>query len=259
MRIRVDFGRIFPGLVLFFLGLVLLVVLALVALVAFLFSFVAGSGGVLEAVLELTIIPALLIVAGIVTMLTGVSWWGAGGESWVAGVAKARALEDRMRVSARVGEVVGVAISLIVFFFLYENQLRGVAFFTSAFDLQAAFYFYGPLFTGMILSLARAAYGHRNGIRPFDAVNALFLTVAALWLLAVFPFDFTHFGDMFPTSIQFLFGWLNNGVGRVLFILAAFGSSINFVYTTVLYLSVRHHLHASHSTLGTSPRPAPAP
>ncbi|HKT21405.1 MAG TPA: hypothetical protein VJR06_02100 [Nitrososphaerales archaeon] len=244
MRFRADFGRIFPGLILFLVGLVVLVILGLAAVVAFLFSFVAGSGGVLAVLLELTIVPALLIVAGIVTILTGVSWRSDGSYGWISGVARARALEDRMRLSSRVGEVFGVAITLIVFFFLYENQLRGVPFFAPNFDAYASFYFYGPLFTGIVLSLARAAYGHRNGIRPLDAVNALFLVVAAFWLLSVFPFDFTHFGDMFPASIQFVFGWLSNDIGRLLFVLAGIGASINFVYTAVLYLGVRHQLHA---------------
>lgn len=230
-----------PGLVLFLVGLVLLVILALVAVVAFLFSFAAGSGSVLAAALELTAVPALLIAAGVVTILTGVSWWR-GGDGWFSGVARARALEDRIRVGQRVGEVVGVVISLIVFFFLYENQLRGVAFFTSGFGFQAEIYFYGPLFTGMILSLARAVRGRRNAIRPLDALNALFLVVAASWLLSAFPFDFSHFGDMFPASIQFLFWWLGNDIGRLFLILAAIGSSINFIYTTVVYISVRHHL-----------------
>lgn len=255
MKIKIDFGRVFPGIVLFLVGLVLLVVLALVALVAFLFSFLAGSGAVLEAILELAIVPALLIAAGIVTILTGISWWGGGG-GWLSGVARAKALEDHMRISSRVGEVVGAIISLIVFFFLYENQLRGVAFFTPSFGSQASIYFYGPLFTGIILSLARAVLGYRNKVRPFDAMNALFLVVAALWLLAVFPFDFAHFGDMFPSPIQFLFGWLSNPIGRFLFILGAIGSSINFVYTTALYTSLRHHTHVMRTPTESPPSPA---
>lgn len=252
MKIRVDFGRVFPGLILLFVGLVLLVALGIVALVAFFFSFIAGSGEVITTASELTIIPALMMIAGIVTILTGVSWWG-GKESWLSGVAGARATEDRMRLSARAGEVVGVVISLIVFFFLYENQLRGVAFFAATFGMQAGIYFYGPLFTGMILSLARAAHGRRNRIRPFDAINALFLTVAALWLLAVFPFDFAHFGDMFPASVRFVFSWLDNDIGRLLLVLTGIGGSVNFIYTTVLYLAVRPRLHAVWNAPTNSP------
>ena len=56
-RFRVDFGRVFPGLLLFLVGLVLLVILGLVAAVAFLFSFISWSGGVLAAALGLMVIP----------------------------------------------------------------------------------------------------------------------------------------------------------------------------------------------------------
>ena len=100
----------------------------------------------------------------------------------------------------------------------------------------------------MILSLARAAYGRRNALRPFDCVNALFLAVASFWLYSAFPFDFSHFGEMFPSSIQFLFGWLNNDIGHVLLALAGAVSLINMVYTLFLYSAVRGHLR--HQTTG---------
>lgn len=242
MNFRVDFGRIFPGVLMVIAGLIILVALLLVAVVAFFFSFLSGWGSVLGSALELTLVPAFLIIGGIVTILTGVTWWGKREEGWLSRTAKARAMEDRMRISARAGEVFGVFVSVIVFLFLYENQLRGVAFFTPEFGGTAQFLFYAPLFTGMALSLARALYGHRNGVRPLDSLNALFLAVSAFWLLSIFPFDFTHLGDMFPTSIQFMFGWLDNAIGRILFTLAGLGSLLSFVYTAFLYSSVRGQL-----------------
>lgn len=241
MKFRIDFGRVFPGMILIFAGLFLLACLVLVAVVVFLFSFMAGAQSTLGFVLQVMLIPALMIAGGVLLGLTGVSWWGTG---WFSGVAKARALKDRVRYSERVGEVFGVAVTFVIFLFLYENQLRGVAFFTSEFDLQAQFFFYAPLFTGMVLSLARAVYGHRNGIRPFDSLNAIFLAASAFWLLQVFPFDFAHLGDMFPPVTQFLFSWVTNDIGRLLFVLAGLGSLINFMYTLVLYSSVRGQLIA---------------
>lgn len=131
---------------------------------------------------------------------------------------------------------------MLVLLFLYENQLRGVAFFTASFGAAEQFFFYGPLITGMVLSLARALNGRRNGIRPFDSLNALFLAAAAFWLLSVFPFDFRHFADMFPTSVKFLFEWLTNDIGRFLFFIAGFFAVINFAYTAFLYFVVRGQL-----------------
>ena len=242
MKFRIDFGRVFPGLLLLISGLLLIVVLMLVALVAFLFSFLAGSEEALGIALELMLVPVVLIAAGVIAILTGVSWRGKGGAGRFSGIARARAARDRIRLSGRVGEIVGIVFSVIVFLFLYENQLRGVAFFASTFGSTAQFFFYAPLFIGMALSLARALHGRRNAIKPFDALNALFVAVAAFWLLSVFPFDFTRFGDMFPVSIQVLFGWITNGVGRALFTLAGIASVLKFFYTVILYLAVRGKL-----------------
>lgn len=242
MRFRIDFGLVFPGLILFICGLVVLAVLALAAVVGFFFSFLPGWEAVGGVILQLTLIPGALLVAGVIVMVSGVSWWGSG-ESWWSRIARARASEDALPFSQRVGEIFGIAVTTIVFLFLYLNQLRGVAFFTSAFGATEQFLFYAPLFVGMALSLARAVYGHKNGLRPFDSVNALFLAFAAFWLLSVFPFDFTHLGDMFPSAIQFLFSWIPNDLGRLLLFIAGIGSLANFVYTTALYTAVRNQLH----------------
>ncbi|MDG7007736.1 MAG: hypothetical protein JRN06_05790 [Nitrososphaerota archaeon] len=242
MKVKIDFGRILPGLLLVALGLVLIAIFLIVAIVTFLFSFIPGLGGAAMAALELMLLPALLIAVGVVMVLTGISWWGKAGDSWFSGWAGRRAMKDRLRVSERTGELFGVVIAVIVFLFIYENQLRGAAFFAPSFGSLAQFFFYAPLFTGMILSFGRAVYGRRNAIRPFDSLNMLFLAVSAFWLLSVFPFDFSRFGEMFPSAIQFVFGWLNNAIGRVLFALAGVASLVNMVYTAVLYSAVRGQL-----------------
>ena len=241
MKVRIDFGRVLPGILLAVAGLVLVAILLIVAVIAFLFSFL-GLGGVATVALELLLIPAVFIAAGVITVLTGVSWWSKEGEGWFSGWAGRRALKDRMRISERTGEVFGVAISLVIFLFLYENQTHGAAFFTSSFGSTAEFFFYGPLFVGVVLSLARAMYGHRNAIRPFDSLGALFLAAASFWLLSAFPFDFSRFGELFPSSIQFIFGWLSDDIGRILFTLAGVAALANSVYTAFLYSSVRGHL-----------------
>ena len=242
MKVKIDFGRVLPGLLLVVAGLVLIVIFLIVAVVGYLFSFVSGFGGAATTAVELMLLPALLIAVGVITVLTGVSWWEREGDSWFSGWAGRRAMKDRLRISERTGELFGVVISIVVFLFLYENQLRGAAFFTSSFDSTAQFFFYGPLFTGMALSFARAIHGRRNAIRPFDCLNMLFLAVAAFWLLSSFPFDFSRFGELFPSGVQFVFGWLSNDIGRALFILAGVASLINVGYTAVLYTAVRGDL-----------------
>jgi hypothetical protein len=242
MKVRVDLGRVVPGLIFFLAGLLILFLLAIIAAVAFLFSFNPTAEWVLQGVLELTLIPALFIAAGVVTILTGVRWWGKGGTGWLSGVAEARARVDQMTIGQRAGELVGVGISLIIVLFLYANQLRGAAFFKPDFGATAQFYFYAPPIAGMALSFARAVYGRRNPIRPLDCVLAAFTAVAAFWLLSAFPFDFSLFGEMFPPSIQFLFWWVGDWAGRTVLFLVGVASGLNFIYTAVLYAAVRSRL-----------------
>ncbi len=242
MRVRVDFGRVLPGILLFLTGLVLLVILVIVALVSFIFSFIPVLNGVLQASLELMFLPALLMAGGVIVILTGVSWWSRGWEGWFSGIARTRAMKDRLNLPERIGEFIGVAVSLIIFLFFYENQLRGAAFFTADFGIAEQFFFYGPLIVGAALWLAIALSGRRNEVRPFTSLNALFMAVAAFRLLSVFPFDFTHFADMFPSSIQFVFGWLTNDIGRLLIAVAGVLSIINFVVTAFLYFAVKGQL-----------------
>ncbi len=148
---------------------------------------------------------------------------------------------DRLKVSSRTGEILGVVIAAIVFLFPYENQLRGVKFFTNGFAPTEQLVFYGPKFNGMVMSLTRAILGRRNAVWPSDSPNALFLAFSASWLLIVFPFEFPHFADMFPAAIQFIFGRLTNDIGRFLFSLA-FISIANCLWTATLYLAVRGQL-----------------
>jgi hypothetical protein len=256
VKIKVDFGRVLPGILLLLSGLLILAVLLVVAVVTYLFSFIPVSDQILHASVEMMLLPMFLITGGVLILLTGVNWWGTGGEGWLGGIGAARARMDRLRLSNRVGEAFGAIIAFVVFLFLYENQARGVAFFASTFDGTAAFFFYGPLLAGILLSLARAAYGRRNAIRPFDSLNALFLAVSAFWLLSSFPLDFTHLADMFPSAIQFIFSWLTNDVGRLLLFVAGIASLANFAYTSSLYVVVRGHM-ARMQEVSLSPRSRP--
>jgi hypothetical protein len=242
MPTRIDLGRVIPGVVLILVALAVFAVLLGVAVLAFLFFFVPGSGDILRAALGLLVVPLVIFVAGVLAVATGVSWWRPGGRGWFSGVARARAAEDRMHLGQRIGELVGVGISLLIISFLYANQARGVAFFAPSFGPSAEFYFYGPAITGMVLSVARAVLGRRNALRPLDAVQALFFAAASFWLFSVFPFDFTHLADLFPSSIAFMFAWIPNWLGRALFLFAGLASLLNCAYTIAMFARVRARL-----------------
>jgi hypothetical protein len=185
------------------------------------------------------------MLSGGIIMFSGVSGWGSlGAHGWSSGLVARRARKDRLRASERVGEVIGVVVSVFFFLFLYENFLRGVPFFTSAFGPSEQLLFFGPLLSGVLISLLRAIHGRRNALRPLDVLQAIFWAVAAFWLLSVFPFDFTHFPEMFPASIRFAISWVSNDLYAFLLLLAGIGSIANAAYTAVLYSLVRGSLSA---------------
>ena len=99
---------------------------------------------------------------------------------------------------------------------------------------------YGPILLSLAAPLARAFNGRRNAGRPFEAVTDLCLALAAIWLLMVFPFNFSHLADPLPAAIRFFLAWVTNDIGRVIFILQVIVGLMAAIVTTVIYLSVRH-------------------
>ena len=62
--------------------------------------------------------------------------------------------------------------------------------------------------------------GRRLLSRLFDSFGGLiFPGIGMVWLLVVFPFEFTYFADVSPDSLRSLTEWISDDIGRVLMIL----------------------------------------
>jgi hypothetical protein len=157
-----------------------------------------------------------------------------------------RALKkDRLTLSERGGEVVGIlCIALFVWFFR-ENQIQNTGFFTSKFGPMESFLFYGSMLFGVVTGSARALIGRRNVVRPLEVVGALLWASASYWFLQVFPFDFSHLPDLLPDAIKFLLGWLTNDVAMLLLIIGVVCGVVQAVYTTWLFLTVLRRRQAN--------------
>jgi len=234
MTIRIDFGRIFPGLVLLLVGVGLFVLWLLLVFVSFFAFFVPGLGGIFYVALDILVASVVLIGVGGLVVLAGTSgWWTRSSVTWGRhGSAWDR---DRMMPGQRGGEVVSVFISFLILLFFVENQVKGTGFFTSRWGPAEQALFYGTWLVGAVVSLARAGVGRRNPVRPLDAFYGAMLVVTALWLLRVFPFDFAHFPDLLPSFIRFAFAWISDPVGRVILVLAAIGGFASMLYNAVVY------------------------
>lgn len=234
MTIRVDFGRLFPGLVILLIGVGLFVLWLLLVFVSFFAFFVPGLGGIFYVALDVLVASIVLMVLGGLVMLAGVSgWWTRSTVTW----GRHGSMEDRDRLDPgqRGSEVVGVFISFLILLFFVENQVKGTGFFTSKFGPEEEALFYGSWFVGAAVSLARAAVGRRNPVRPFDALYGALLVVTALVLLSVFPFDFAHFPDLLPKVVRFAVKWVSDPIGKIGLVLIAVGGFASMLYNAVVY------------------------
>ncbi len=239
MTIRIDFGRLFPGVVVLLVGIAFFVLWLLLVFVSFFAFFVPGLEGLFYVALDVLVVSVVLMGCGGLLMLAGVSGWRQMG----GGAVVAQTEKDRMSPGERAGEVVGLFVSFLVLLFFVENQVRDTGFFTSRFGPTEQALFYGTWLVGAAVGLARAAYGRRNAVRPFDALNGALLAATAYWLFTVFPFDFTHFPDLIPGSVRFLFSWASNEVGYIVIVLAGFGGFVSLLYNTFMYAAVRSRQH----------------
>ncbi len=246
MRIRIDFRLILPGLIIFLIGLAFFAVWLVLAIVSFFLFFIPALHGIFYVVLDLLVASLFLMVAGGLIALSGArGWWGAG---WSRGVSE-EAWKDRMKVSERVGEFIGVVISLLVLDYFYQSQVFATGFFTPAFGQTEQLAFYGPIILGVVVSIVRGAYGRKNAVRPLQSFQEAVIAVTAFWLLYRFPFEFSHLTALLPSFIQIPFWWVSNPVGQLLFLLAGIGGLASMAANAMRYVSVRSRLSSSVSPM----------
>jgi hypothetical protein len=154
-----------------------------------------------------------------------------------------------MKVSDRVGEFIGILISLLVLDYFYQSQVLATGFFTSAFGQSEQLAFYGPMILGIAVSFVRGTYGRKNAVRPLQSFQGAVIAVTAFWLLDKFPFEFTHLTALLPSFIQVLFWWVSNPVGQLLFFLAGIGGLVSMVVHALRYSSVRGRLASGASPM----------
>ena len=242
MRIRIDFRLILPGLIIFLIGLAFFAAWLVLAIVSFFLFFVPALHGIFYVVLDLLVASLFLMVAGGLIALSGArGWWGAG---WSHGASE-EAWKDRMKVSERVGEFIGVVISMLVLDYFYQSQVLATGFFTSAFGQTEQLAFYGPIVLGVVISIIRGAYGKKNAVRPLQSFQGAVIAVSCFWLLSTFPFQFTRLTALLPSFVQVPFWWISNPIGQLLFFLGGIGGLASMATHAVRYVSVRSRLSSS--------------
>ena len=128
-------------------------------------------------------------------------------------------------------------VLLLIFFFYH--QLKHTGFYTAKFGLAEMVALYLPILISMIPPILRVALGRPNPAQFADIVSDLCLTIGSIWLRHTFPFNFAHIADVFPSALNFAFGWLNDNVGRFILLLQIVIGSISALASTATYLRAR--------------------
>jgi hypothetical protein len=149
--------------------------------------------------------------------------------------------------AARIGELAAMVALLILAAFFAMHQLGNTGFFRASFGPFEALCLYGPIAVALLPLILRATTGRRSvGFLPEAAAN-ITLALGTLWLLIVFPLDFTHLMDLFPWWNRELFTWVTDDIGRMLMIFQVVVMPITAAVNLWRAVASRRHTAASPS------------
>jgi hypothetical protein len=149
-----------------------------------------------------------------------------------------RTEKEYLTPAQRFGEVVSLIITALIIGYFWRLWTIDAGFFTSTFGPPEQFWFFGPMLLSLAAPLVRILVGQRNPARPFEMVTYVLMVIGAIWLLRVFPFDFSHLGDALPGNLPALLNWVPNWLGRVGLALQLVGGTIGAIAATVQFMKV---------------------
>ena len=161
---------------------------------------------------------------------------------WLNKQADKEARTDQLQRSERMGQLVAVAGFIVVLLFIVVHQTRPTGFFTGEDATAAEAAVYIMLAFGIPPLLVRFFMGRKNVARPFELLSFVPFFVGQLYLLAVFPFDFAHFADPLPDSLEFLLDWVSPTFAKWILGIGIIGSAVFMVYNFLLYRAVKERL-----------------
>jgi hypothetical protein len=159
--------------------------------------------------------------------------------SWFEKQAEKEAKNDTLKKFDRLGQILGIVGVVICIIFFGYHLTKPTGFFTPAFGTFDAALFFGINLFGIIPQIIRLVMNRKIPARPFDIINSMLLFVAMIYFVAKFPFDFSHFADPLPMSLESLLSWVSNGLVSALMVLGIIGMLFALPYQTLLYMTIR--------------------
>lgn len=119
----------------------------------------------------------------------------------------------------RLSELLIICAMLFLFAFFAAHQWLNTGFFTQDFGRLEMLALYAPIIIALVAPAIRAFTGRRNPARLFEVATNLALATGSLWLLIVFPLDYTHLADVLPEGLRFLLSWVTDDMGKFVLLL----------------------------------------
>ena len=130
--------------------------------------------------------------------------------------------------------------SVLIILYLVSHQIWSTGFFTTKFGPIEMIMLYGSWISLSISSGLEGILGKRLLSRLFDTFGGIiYIAVATVWLIIVFPFNFTYFANVLPDFLRFLVQWISNDVARILMALYAIVMGIAAIYSPIAYKFIR--------------------
>ncbi|MFX1284691.1 MAG: hypothetical protein ACFFB5_13615 [Promethearchaeota archaeon] len=129
-------------------------------------------------------------------------------------------LSDEISVADIGASIFLLVVNGLLGLYFIAHQAEATGFFTPKFSTLEMVLLYGILIYWITTSVL-ILIGQKHPSRNLDTYGGLlFASFAILWLLLVFPFDFTHFADVWqPEFLKFLVQWISNEIAWVLLVL----------------------------------------
>jgi len=161
---------------------------------------------------------------------------------WFIKSAEKEVKKDIIPNTERYGQIIGIVIVIIAILFFALHQTRDTGFFTEDFGTFEAFMFYAAAAYSIIPAMAKILTGRKNIGRGFDIIGGLIFLIVAVYLLLIFPFDFSHVAEPLPHSLEFLISWISDTFAKIVISIGIVIMLAVTPYNSILFWHVRSKL-----------------
>jgi len=160
-------------------------------------------------------------------------------KDWIEALTDKSAKNDKLKRSDRYGQIIGIACVVLMSIFFAYHLTRPTGFFTGDFGALGATLFFGAVVFGILPQAIRFITGRKNPARLFDIVGSVITLIAMIYFLSTFPFDFSHFADPLPASLEGILNWVSNDLAKGLLTLGIIGMLIATPIQVLILIRVR--------------------